>query len=135
MLTFLRENRAQKLTSTRCFEEQPRTYIPSSISRPDARLAGLCTGLIAASAIASADSLTALIPLAVEAVRIAFRTGAHVGRVAQQLECDTGRRSWSTIVGADAKAVDTALSEFHEENVCVTVLICTQQFILADLGI
>jgi Starter unit:ACP transacylase in aflatoxin biosynthesis len=118
----------------RCFEEQSRTYIPSSASRPDVRLAGLCTGLIAASAVASADSLTALIPLAVEAVRIAFRTGAHVGRVAQQLECEAGRRSWSTIVGADAKAVEAALSEFHEENVCAPVSICMQHFILADLG-
>ena len=107
---------------TRCFEEQPRTYIPSSLSRPDIKLAGLCTGLIAASAGASADSLTALIPLAVEAVRIAFRTGAHVGRVAQQLECETSRQSWSTIVAADAKAVETALSEFHEEDVCAPVL-------------
>ena len=119
----------------RHFEEQPRTYIPSSESRPDVKLAGLCTGLIAASAVASADSLTALIPLAVEAVRVAFRTGAHVGRVAQQLECGTGQNSWSTIVAADAKAVEAALSEFHEENVCRPCLERRLKSSLADLGI
>ena len=113
-------SRRKMLIAIRYFEEQPRTYIPSSNSRPDARLAGLCTGLIAASAVASADSLTALIPLAVEAVRIAFRTGAHVGQVAQQLECETGQKSWSTIVAADAKAVEAALSEFHGERVCAS---------------
>lgn len=111
----------------RCFEEQPRTYIPSSFSRPDAKIVGLCTGLIAASAVASADSLTALVPLAVEAVRVAFRTGAHVGRVAQQVECETGRKSWSTIVAADVKAVEAALSEFHEENVCHTCPKCVSE--------
>lgn len=108
------------LIAIRCFEEQPRTYIPSSSSRPDARLAGLCTGLIAASAVASADSLTALLPLAVEAVRIAFRTGTHVGQVAQQLECERGQNSWSTIVAADAEAAEAALFVFHEENVCAS---------------
>jgi Starter unit:ACP transacylase in aflatoxin biosynthesis len=102
---------------SRCFEEQQHKYIPSSASRSDVKLAGLCTGLIAASAVASADSLTALIPLAVEAVRIAFRTGAHVGRVAQQLECETGRQSWSTLVAADATAVEAALDKFHQDNV------------------
>ncbi|ERF69996.1 hypothetical protein EPUS_03548 [Endocarpon pusillum Z07020] len=107
---------AQLIHFIGCFEEQPRTYIPSSFSRPDAKIVGLCTGLIAASAVASADSLTALVPLAVEAVRVAFRTGAHVGRVAQQVECEPGRKSWSTIVAADVKAVEAALSEFHEEN-------------------
>ncbi len=120
----------------RCFEEQPRTYIPSSVARPDAKIVGLCTGLIAASAVASADSLTALIPLAVEAVRVAFRTGAHVGRVAQQLECETDRKSWSTIVAADVKAVEAALSEFHKENVCGTLFkTCLRSLTFADLGI
>jgi iterative type I PKS product template protein len=79
-------------------------------------LVGLCTGLIAASAIASADSLTALIPLAVEAVRIAFRAGAHVGRVAQQLQSDSRSSSWSTIVAADERSAQSALDAFHKEH-------------------
>jgi Starter unit:ACP transacylase in aflatoxin biosynthesis len=85
--------------------------------------------------VASADSLTALIPLAVEAVRIAFRTGAHVGRVAQQLECDTQQKSWSTIVAADASVVEVALSEFHEANVSPPGLERVSKFSLADPGI
>ncbi|RMZ77257.1 hypothetical protein DV738_g4532, partial [Chaetothyriales sp. CBS 135597] len=95
------------------FEERVPSYIPSSANT---RLVGLCTGLLAAAAIASADSLTALIPLAVEAVRIAFRVGAHVGRVAQQIECASRSQSWSTIVAADEKSAQSALDAFHEAH-------------------
>ncbi|KAL2414197.1 Non-reducing polyketide synthase PKS1 [Exophiala dermatitidis] len=95
------------------FEERRPSYIqPNS----DARLVGLCTGLIAATAVAASDSLTALIPLAVEAVRIAFRAGAHVGKVAQQTECDSKTQSWSTIVAADEKSAQEALDAFHKEK-------------------
>ena len=72
-----------------------------------------------ATAVASADSLTALIPLAIEAVRIAFRTGAHVGKVAQQIEGDTRSLSWSTIVAADDKSAQAALDEFHKARYTV----------------
>ncbi|EXJ92028.1 hypothetical protein A1O3_00578 [Capronia epimyces CBS 606.96] len=95
------------------FEERRPSYIQLNA---DARLVGLCTGLIAAAAVASSDSLTALIPLAVEAVRIAFRAGAHVGRVAQQIECDSQPQSWSTIVAADEKSAQAALDTFHKEK-------------------
>ncbi|KAI1621793.1 polyketide synthase [Exophiala viscosa] len=95
------------------FEERTPSYIPHNA---DARLVGLCTGLIAATAIASADSLTALVPLAVEAVRIAFRAGAHVGRVAEQIEGDSKSLSWSTIVAADEKSAQAALDAFHKEK-------------------
>lgn len=98
-------------TSSSAFEEQTHTYISP---HADVRLVGLCTGLLAATAVASADSLTALIPLAVEAVRIAFRTGAHVGKVAQQIEGDTRSLSWSTIVAADEKSAQAAIDEFHK---------------------
>ncbi|KAK5198467.1 polyketide synthase [Exophiala xenobiotica] len=95
------------------FEERTPSYIPHNA---DARLVGLCTGLIAASAVASADSLTALLPLAVESVRIAFRAGAHVGRVAEQIEGDSKSGSWSTIVAADEKSAQAALDAFHKEK-------------------
>ncbi|KAI8168501.1 Conidial yellow pigment biosynthesis polyketide synthase [Colletotrichum sp. SAR 10_71] len=39
---------------------------------------GLCTGLFAAAAIASTPSVSTLIPLAVQVVLMAFRTGTHV---------------------------------------------------------
>ncbi|KIW13453.1 hypothetical protein PV08_08641 [Exophiala spinifera] len=95
------------------FEERTPSYIPHNA---DARLVGLCTGLIAASAVASADSLTALLPLAVESVRIAFRAGAHVGKVAEQIEGDSKTGSWSTIVAADEKSAQAALDAFHKEK-------------------
>ncbi|OAP61532.1 hypothetical protein AYL99_03735 [Fonsecaea erecta] len=95
------------------FEERTPSYIPHNV---DARLVGLCTGLIAAAAVASSDSLTALLPLAVEAVRIAFRAGAQVGKVADQIECDSKPQSWSTIVAADEKSAQAALDAFHKEK-------------------
>ena len=95
------------------FEESSRTYIPS---HPDVRLAGLCTGLITATAAASADSLTALIPLAIESIRVAFRAGDHVGRTAHQLESQYGRQSWSTMVAAEKKAVQVELDAFHDSD-------------------
>ncbi|KAL9111506.1 MAG: hypothetical protein Q9227_003993 [Pyrenula ochraceoflavens] len=94
------------------FEEQPSPYLSSS-SQLDVRLVGLCTGLIAASAVASASSLTALVPLAVEAVRIAFRAGAHVGRVAERLECQGASETWSTIVVVEEALAAAELEKFH----------------------
>lgn len=76
-------------------------------------------GLIAASAIACADSLTALLPLAVEAVRVAFRVGAHVGNVSDRLETRRNApKSWSTMLSAESEELIKAeLENFHEQNV------------------
>lgn len=82
-------------------------------------LLGLCTGLLAASAVASVDSLLALIPVAVEAVRIAFRTGAQVADVAARLEVLSDQyESWSTIFPiADDRSAEKELNDFHQQNV------------------
>ena len=74
--------------------------------------------MISASAIASADSLSALLPLAVEAVRVAFRLGAHVAGIAERLEEKRDYQdSWSTILAvADRASAETALQRFHDEN-------------------
>ena len=48
---------------------------------------------------------------------MAFRAGAHVGKVAQQLEANPGRQSWSAIVNADEKSVLVVLEKFQQENV------------------
>ena len=84
-------------------------------------IVGACTGLIAASAIASAKSLTALLPLAVEAVRIAFRTGLYVGDVAERLEgSHDACKSWSTVVATSEKsAAEEAINKFNEVHVCL----------------
>ncbi|KAF2838514.1 ketoacyl-synt-domain-containing protein [Patellaria atrata CBS 101060] len=81
------------------------------------RVIGLCTGLLAGAATASAKSLTDLLPLAVETVRIAFRTGSCVAAVRDALSQNSdSRESWSTIVtGISEKAAKAALAEFHEQ--------------------
>ena len=104
-------------------EETSRSYPQStSHSSPSVHLLGLCTGLLAASAIASVDSLIALLPVAVETVRVAFRTGAHVADVAERLEIlsDT-HESWSTVFATpDVPSAEEALNNYHQENVHAT---------------
>lgn len=84
---------------------------------------GSCTGLLAAAAIASAPALPALIPLAVEVVLIAFRTGLRAGTSARSLELSKDKNaSWSTIVtGTNDKDAQTTISSFHEEKVSFDV--------------
>ena len=105
-------------------EETSRSYPQStSPSSPSVHLLGLCTGLLAASAVASVDSLIALLPVAVETVRVAFRTGAHVADVAERLEIlsDT-HESWSTVFAtADVPSAEEALASFHQEHVHSTL--------------
>ncbi|GME35517.1 Polyketide synthase [Neofusicoccum parvum] len=95
------------------FSENP-TELPS---QANTRALGLCTGLLAASAVASAKTLSDLLPLGVEAVRIAFRTGAVVGNVKEALEHAEEAQSWSTIVaGISEESAKTALADFHQEK-------------------
>lgn len=101
-------------------EELPGGYLrPSSSGSPSPQLLGACTGLIAASAIASAGSLTTLLPLAVEAVRVAFRIGSYVGDIAQRVGGPHDvLESWSTIVAvSDKKAAEIALDDYNKEYV------------------
>jgi iterative type I PKS product template protein len=74
----------------------------------------LCTGLIAGCVVASSKSVGDLLPLAVEAVRIAFRTGTCVGTAAEAI--DGSPESWSTIVaGIPENAAKSAIADFHLE--------------------
>lgn len=75
--------------------------------------------MIAASAVAPADSLITLLPLAVEAVRIAFRTGSFVSDVAGRLvRLSDALDSWSTVVAVtDKEAAETALKEWNQIHV------------------
>ncbi|EON65175.1 hypothetical protein W97_04412 [Coniosporium apollinis CBS 100218] len=95
------------------FEEHP-FELPNP---SNTRILGLCTGLLAASAVASARSLADLLPLAVEAVRIAFRAGTCVGTAKEALEQANSRESWSTIVtGISEQSANAALADFHSEK-------------------
>jgi hypothetical protein len=80
---------------------------------------GVCTGLLAASAVASSCSLTSLIPVAVQTLRIAFRLGSRVATVGHQLESITSvPQSWSTIVlGITSEVAEATLLEFNENHV------------------
>ncbi|KAF2641532.1 ketoacyl-synt-domain-containing protein [Massarina eburnea CBS 473.64] len=82
------------------------------------RVLGLCTGLIAGSVIASAKTLDELLPLAVRAVRIAFRAGNCVAAAKDALEQSANaQQSWSTIVtGISESAAKSAIAEFHDER-------------------
>jgi len=82
---------------------------------------GLCTGLLAAAAVASSPALPALIPLGVEVALIAFRVGLHVGTTAKNLDlARDGTASWSTIVTGTTESVAlNALSAFHQDKVII----------------
>ena len=78
-------------------------------------LVGLCTGLLAATAITTAPSLSALIPIAVQMVLVAFRVGLYVSGMAEQLEStDNISKSWSYVVPdiSESRALE-ALANFE----------------------
>ncbi|KAH6673078.1 hypothetical protein B0J14DRAFT_701044 [Halenospora varia] len=93
------------------FEEHPLEYLQSSRTQ----ILGICTGLLSASAVASCDSLVSLVPLAVQAVRIAFRLGSRVAIVGEQIESRlAGKQDWSTIVlGVNSDVAEAAVQEFN----------------------
>ncbi|RWA08120.1 hypothetical protein EKO27_g6972 [Xylaria grammica] len=89
------------------------------VSRPEnTRLSGLCTGLFAAAAIATSPSLSALIPIAVQVVLMAFRVGSHVGSLSEWLSPAVEKsESWtyvmSSVKDSDAKKI---LVDFHRSE-------------------
>ncbi|RAR09566.1 polyketide synthase [Stemphylium lycopersici] len=92
---------------------------PTELANPsNTRVVGLCTGLLAGSVVASARSLSELLPLATEAVRVAFRAGTCVGAAKEALEqAITSKETWSTIVtNISESAAKEAISAFHEEQ-------------------
>ena len=102
------------------FEDVPTSYPnPASSDHSSLHLLGACTGLIAASAVASADSLITLLPLAVDAVRIAFRIGAFVSDVAGRLVgLPKTSDSWSTVVAVtDKEAAEIAVGKWNQTHV------------------
>ncbi|EUC49768.1 hypothetical protein COCMIDRAFT_1596 [Bipolaris oryzae ATCC 44560] len=92
---------------------------PTELPNPsNTRVVGLCTGLLAGSVVASARSLSELLPLATEAVRVAFRAGTCVGAAKEALEQSSASKdSWSTIVtNISEDAAKDAIAAFHEEQ-------------------
>ncbi|KAI0196979.1 polyketide synthase [Astrocystis sublimbata] len=82
------------------------------------RLSGLCTGLFAAVAIATSPSLSALLPIAVQMVLMAFRVGSHVGSLSERLNPPRGEsESWTYVLSSmkesDARKI---LVDFHQSE-------------------
>ncbi|KAL8715827.1 MAG: hypothetical protein Q9220_000494 [cf. Caloplaca sp. 1 TL-2023] len=84
----------------------------------DTVLVGLCTGLFAAAAVASAPLITDLVPLGVEVVLIAFRLGTYINQTALHLDVPGPcGNSWSSVVGGTTeKDADDALAGFHKDT-------------------
>lgn len=79
---------------------------------------GLSIGLLTAAAIALSPAVPALIPLGVEVVLIAFRTGLHVGTVANHLDSQHDGSSWSyALSGISEAETRLLLSNFHAGQV------------------
>ena len=91
----------------------------SQFQYPDAdndRILGLCTGALAATAVSCSRSTLDLIPLGVEAVIVAFRTGVYVSDVAQRIEPPKeSDQSWSMIVSGSAAT--EVVETFCEQSV------------------
>ena len=82
---------------------------------------GISAGLLAAAAVAMSPEITALIPLAVEVILIAFRVGRHVRRTARHVEnanTNEDPESWSyAIAGMTEAEGQTMLTSFNQEKV------------------
>ena len=82
---------------------------------------GLSTGLLAAAVVALSPTIPALMPLALEAVLIAFRLGLHVKNTASNIEMSPihdDDSSWSYVVTGKTKSeAQNALDNFHQDKV------------------
>ena len=82
---------------------------------------GLSTGLLAAAVVALSPTVPALMPLAVEAVLIAFRLGLHVKNTASNIETSSAHddgSSWSYVItGTTQSEAENALDDFHHDKV------------------
>ena len=87
----------------------------------EACVVGLSTGLLAAAVVALSPTIPALMPLAVEAVLIAFRLGLHVKNTASNMEMPPAHdsdSSWSYVIsGKTEPEARKALEEFHHAMV------------------
>lgn len=82
----------------------------------NSRVLGLCTGALAAAAVGCSRNTLELVPLALDAVTVAFRVGMHVTDMAQRLQpSDSSDQSWSIIVPGLASV--EAVHKFGEETV------------------
>lgn len=74
-------------------------------------MVGLCTGSLAAAAISTSRTLFELVPAAIEAVLVAFRTGLRSVEVRQDIEpnAQNTSSSWSMTVAMQEEQASLAL--------------------------
>ncbi|KAK2800875.1 fusarubin cluster-polyketide synthase [Onygenales sp. PD_10] len=78
------------------------------------RVVGLCTGALAAAAVSCSASTVDLVPLAVDAVKVGFRTGLFVADIAQRVApLHEPDQTWSVVIPglASSEAVDIFCSQ------------------------
>ncbi|KAF3760531.1 hypothetical protein M406DRAFT_334164 [Cryphonectria parasitica EP155] len=81
-------------------------------------LGGLCSGMFAAAAITCTPTLSTLVPVAVQVVLMAFRTGNYVATMAERL-CSPAEysESWTYMLpGMGADETQSTLDKFNLEN-------------------
>ncbi|ROV93783.1 hypothetical protein VSDG_07022 [Cytospora chrysosperma] len=91
---------------------------------------GLCSGMFAAAAITSTPTLSTLVPIAVQVVLMAFRTGRHVAALAERL-CPPAEnsQSWTYVVSDTTE--DEAQSILDMFNRANTISTASQAYISA----
>ncbi|MCJ1252097.1 hypothetical protein MMC30_009335 [Trapelia coarctata] len=92
---------------------------PSEVPKPeDDLIVGFGIGQLSAAAVACSNSIVDLTDLATEAVRLAFRVGAMVGRVSiSSLQSNETNASWSVVVPGTAEVVGAALQTSQAQTV------------------
>lgn len=104
----------QKLTLGRYYGEGSRRYPHGSNSHA----IGLCTGSFAAAAISVSQTISELIPAAIEAVLVAFRTGLRSFEARNDIEHRSlASPVWSMIVGMQEEQACAALHAFSKTKV------------------
>lgn len=88
-------------------------------------MVGLCTGLLSAAAISSTPTASTLIPLAIQTVLVAFRTGLYINALSDRLyPPSTKSESWTMIFpGVGEEDAKNAISKFHLSNVSLFCLV------------
>jgi hypothetical protein len=81
----------------------------------NSRALGLCTGALAAAAVGCSRNALELVPIAIDAIVVAFRTGVRVTDMAQRLDSSGSAVSWSFMVPGLASA--DAVHRFCEQTV------------------
>lgn len=100
---------------------------------------GLCSGMFAAAAITSTPTLSTLVPVAVQTVLLAFRTGNHVAAMAERLyPAGEQSESWTYVLpGLSSDEARAALNTFNQLKVMLGprakfTFIVEQSFVLEN---